>query len=64
LFAVLIFDRLEPIGNLVWDILLRDCRRVTDDLFSSGFVVIGPLFMDEEHLWPRILEDTAGPGSS
>jgi hypothetical protein len=63
LFAVLIFDRMEPIANLVRDVLLRDYRWVTDDLFSSGSVVIGPLLGDAQPLWPRIWEDTAGPGS-
>jgi hypothetical protein len=57
------FDCMEPIGNLVRDVLLRDYRRVTDDLFSSGSVVIGPLLGDAEPLWPPIREDTAGPGS-
>jgi hypothetical protein len=50
LFAVLIFDRIEPIGNLSRNVLLRDYRLVTDEIFSLVSVVIGPLLGDAEPL--------------
>jgi hypothetical protein len=50
LFAVLIFDRMEPIGNLSRNVLLREYRLVTDDIVLLVLVVIGPLLGDAEPL--------------
>jgi len=46
LVAVLIFDRMGSIGDLVGDILFRNFWRLSDDLFSVGWVIIGPLLWD------------------
>jgi hypothetical protein len=55
---------MEPIGDLVWDVILRNYRWLTDDHLSSGSVIIGSLLGDAEPLFLCIWQDTAGPGSS
>jgi hypothetical protein len=64
LFVVVIFDRMEAIGDFVRDVLLRDYRPETDDLFSLGSAIIGPLLRDAELLSPPIWKDAAGPRCS
>jgi hypothetical protein len=41
LFSVLILNRMEPIDDFIWDVHLRDCRRLIDDPGSVVSVVVG-----------------------
>jgi len=55
---------MEPIGDLISDVLQCNSQRLIRDLFSVESVIIGLLFGDVQPLWLHFGKDAARRGSS